>query len=578
MYPATTKGGALISAIIAMVVVSLLIPGLLLLLHRSNRLATAQPDNDEGITARAELAELFGSVDPIGKCASPVSGASAAYRDQCFREHRVAGASLIEAPALPAANPAAGYGACWLTTREDDPTQQRESRQRRCIVLEGDSGRAGVLHRRLGPCLRVLSQSNEADGEPVLVDRHGGGLLLIRSWDETDSDNDPATVPFLPHEWTDPPTDRLIYSDVEWWCLRWRTPDGFGGVTDWDGDCPAPADPCERSPDDPTTSERERWDSAWSAQTATWTASTSCPQRTTALPDPAQAGPANSLTGTLIGPHPSGDRTPLGDRITDVELLVCVASDHADRLRGASHCTVDRMRFNIADPHGPMPPAPALRLTDPRVAADGLTVEEGASATSIGEVGHPTDSRCDRHNQRPDGSHSHACDSDIHGRQLERTAGRDGGSPRRRHHGRRTAAHGHPHRNIHRQRLRRHATGGGGDRPGQRPAGLGGDPAAVAMAETDTATIAVSLAAQPQQPVIVAVDLQRHVSGDRLPVVADLHLRRLEHSPAGHRHRSRRRRHQRRIRHRGAVREFRRRQLPRLSASVPVTVTDDDTP
>ena len=241
-------------------------------------------------------------------------------------------------------------------------------------MLEGDSDELECSATPSGPCLRVLSESSEADGEPVLVDQHGGGLLLIRSWAETDSDTDPDTVPFLPHEWAEPPTDRLIYTDVEWWCLRWRSPDGIGGVTPWTGDCPSPADPCERIPPPGT-----RWDSAWSALTATWTASTTCPQHTPTLPDSAQAGSADPLTGILNEPHPTGDQTPLGDRITDVELLVCIASDYLDRLQGAPHCAVDRMRFNIADPHGWMPPQPGVRLADPRVAADGLTVEEGTT-------------------------------------------------------------------------------------------------------------------------------------------------------------------------------------------------------
>ena len=357
-----------------MAIVSLLIPGLLLMLHRSNRLATARPDNDEGLQARAELAEMFAQVDPIGSCASPVGGTDAAYRDRCFRETRRAGASLIEAPDLPAANPP-GHGACWLTINPDDPDQ----RQRRCIVLEGDSDQLECAAAP-GPCLRVLSTAQEADGEPVLVDEHGGGLLLVRSWDETDSDGDPATVPFLPHEWAEPPTDRLIYTDVEWWCLRWRlpSPDGSGGVTPWEGDCPAPADPCERIPNDPSTPEREEWNPAWSAATQTWTASNQCQPDAPALPDPARyavADPDANGDGLIDDPPDT-----IGTRITDIELLVCVASDRSERLQGTAHCAVDRMRFSVADAFGSLPPAPRLEV-DASVAVDGLTVEEGSEGS-----------------------------------------------------------------------------------------------------------------------------------------------------------------------------------------------------
>ncbi|MXY09264.1 MAG: hypothetical protein F4Z00_12460 [Acidimicrobiaceae bacterium] len=357
------KGGALMSAIIAMTVVSLLIPGLLLLLHRSNRLATAQPDNDEGITARAELAELFGSVDPIGLCASPSAGPDAAHRDRCFREHNIAGASLIEAPALPAANPAS-YGACWLTTQEDDPnTAQDESeiRQRKCIVLEGDDDEpeCGPNSPSVGPCLRVVST---ATGEPVRVDRHGGGLLLIRTWDENTTCS--SGVPFLPPEScftlnADP--DRLIYHSVEWWCLRWRapTPDGSGSVTAWTGTCPDPTEPAE-------------WHDP--ADTATWPQST--PQPVPALPTAVASGPDDG-SGTLTGPH-----TP-GDRITDVEVLVCVASTYADRLQGASHCTVDTMRFSVANTDGATPPAPGF-VPDSSVTRGGVTVTEGGAPVSFG--------------------------------------------------------------------------------------------------------------------------------------------------------------------------------------------------
>ena len=368
------SGESLIAVVIAMVVAALLIPGFLLLLRNSYRLATIEPDHDEGLLARTELAELFGSVDPIGSCASPVGGTDAAYRDRCFRETRRAGASLIAPPPLPAtrldpADPNTEYAACWLTSQEGG------TRQRKCIVLEGDSDRMECADTPTGPCLKVLSEFDEADGEPVLVDRHGGGLLLVRSWNEDTSTA--AGVPFLPHEWEDTPTDRLIYTDTEWWCLRWRLPssDGSGGVTPWEGDCPAPADPCERIPNDPSTPEREEWNPAWSVATETWTASNQCQPDAPALPDPARyavADPDVNGDGIIDGPPDT-----IGTRITDIELLVCVASDRPERLQGAAHCAVDRMRFTVADAFGSLPPAPRLEVI-PAVAANGLTVEEGS--------------------------------------------------------------------------------------------------------------------------------------------------------------------------------------------------------
>ena len=100
------RGEALLSALIAMAVAAIVLPTLLLLLHNTTRLATAKPDHDEGLHARAELAEMFGSVDPVDSCASPAEGPTAARRDSCFRETGWAGASLISAPVLPTANPA----------------------------------------------------------------------------------------------------------------------------------------------------------------------------------------------------------------------------------------------------------------------------------------------------------------------------------------------------------------------------------------------------------------------------------------------------------------------------------------
>lgn len=362
-YP--DRGDSLVGLVIAMFVFALVVPGLLVLLTRSQQLATASPDWDEGIAARAELAELFGSVDPVGQCASPSGGRDAAYRDACFREERYAGASLIAVSAaeLPAASPPA---ACWLAIGPDDPNtpeDESEQRHRRCIVLEGDTDEPECVNPPpVGPCLRAVSRATGATGDELVnVDRYGGGRLLVRSWAETDSDSDPDTTPFLPHEWDNQPTDRLIYTDVEWWCLRWRSPDGSGSVTSWTGECPDPADPAEwHDPSD----------------TATWPQST--PQPAPALPAAAAPGPGDG-SGTLTAPHPPDDRTPLGDRITDVELLVCVASSYADRLQGASHCTVDRMRFTVADPHGRMPPQPELVV-------DTATLAMGETATAILDV------------------------------------------------------------------------------------------------------------------------------------------------------------------------------------------------
>ena len=355
------RGESLIGAVIAMAIMSLLIPGLLLMLHRSNRLATARPDNDEGLHARAELAELFAAVDPIGECESPSGGA---YRDTCFRERRVGGASLIQTPEMPAAEPHPRAAACWLTTQKNGP------RQRRCIVLEGGSDELECDPANPTNCLRVLS---ETTGEPVNVDKHGGGLLLIRSWDEEPTDQcfgreyrrlsgggilgDVPDVPFLPSPLCFPDasvSDRIIYTDVEWSCVRWRHPYGLDlnrdGDTDdageraayqWLGECPDPVDPTE-----------------------TWPLSADLPTAASAL---------LKLQGSQFNYGHS-----VSDRITDIELLVCVASERADRLQGAPHCDVDRMRFHVADAAGETAPGfGSVIVPDARVAVDGLSVAEG---------------------------------------------------------------------------------------------------------------------------------------------------------------------------------------------------------
>ena len=363
----------LITVVIAMVVAVLLLPGMLLLLRRSAESAGTSADNDEGIAARAELAELFGSVDPIGECESPPQGA---YRDICFRERRVGGASLIQTPEMPAAEPHPRAAACWLTTNPAAP----DERQRRCIVLEGGSDELECDPANPTNCLRVLS---ETTGEPVNVDKHGGGLLLIRSWDEEPTDQcfgreyrrltyggilgDVPAVPFLPSPLCFPDasiSDRVIYTDVEWSCMRWRHPYGLDlnrdGDTDdageraayqWLGACPDPVDPTED-----------------------WPASAG-------LPTAAQA--FLRLSGLQFDYYHS-----VGDRITDIELLVCVASERADRLQGKAHCSVDRMRFHVADAAGETAPGfGSVIVPDARVAVDGLSVAEGIAGELFVRLG-----------------------------------------------------------------------------------------------------------------------------------------------------------------------------------------------
>ena len=130
------RGETLTGAVVAMAIVGLIFAGALGTLAFTFRLATARADNDEGIQARTELAELFASVDSIEECASPTGGTDAAYSDTCFRKELIAGASLIKAPddELSFAAPLyefdhdndsntepllIGYRACWLTTTSD---------------------------------------------------------------------------------------------------------------------------------------------------------------------------------------------------------------------------------------------------------------------------------------------------------------------------------------------------------------------------------------------------------------------------------------------------------------------------
>ena len=381
------RGDNLPSLVIAMFVFALVFPGLLILLTRSQQLSTTSPDYDEGIQARAELAELFGSVDPIGSCASPEGGPEAAFRDTCFREQLTAGASLIRTPSLPASSPHPDAATCWLTVQENN------KRQRKCLVLEGDHDELECDPTNT-TCLRVLS---EVTGEPVAVDKHGGGLLIIRSWDEEDADDcfqreyqdltgvpltdDVPDVPFLPyHECfvlaQNP--DRIIYRDVEWSCVRWRhsydadfdrdgdTDDlGEWAAYQWLGGCPDPADPPKPvAPSNPAV-QTEPWPrdlSNWPA-----VADARLPRRATGEPV------IQNLQ--LYYEH------TLGDPITGVEIQVCVASSYADRLQGKPHCSVDRMRFNVADGDGGQPPVPLVPavVPHPHVVANGLTVTENDS-------------------------------------------------------------------------------------------------------------------------------------------------------------------------------------------------------
>ena len=343
------SGQMLSGTVVAMVIVGLIFAGALATLSFTFRLATAQPDNDEGIQARAELAELFASVDSIEECASPTRGTAAAYSDTCFRRELIAGASLIAvlpdelssaAPLYdfdhdsdPNTDPLEiGYAACWLTA---NPDPSMDERQRRCLLLEGDSDELECVNPPSGPCLTVLSQVTR---NQVKVDNHGGGRLLLRSWDEESPDDchvrlNPPPSPTRPPEDPDVPflplsdcfvlgadSDRLIYTDVEWWCLRWRHPHALDAVTpaySWRGDCPEPHDP----------------EGEWTATNPPYP-----------LPVAAVAGLVDTATTTLADPHTVSDQ----DRIAGVEIVVCVASTREERIQGAAHCSIDRMRFTVA--------------------------------------------------------------------------------------------------------------------------------------------------------------------------------------------------------------------------------------
>lgn len=343
------SGQMLTGTVVAMVIVGLIFAGALATLSFTFRLATAQPDNDEGIQARAELGELFASVDAVEECAAPTGGTDAAYLDTCFRRELVSGVALIEVPPseLLLAAPLyefdddnkpstdlvdIGYGACWLTANSDPSI---DTRQRRCLLLEGDSDEFECVNPPpTGPCLEVPSQTT---GALVMVDNYGGGRLLVRSWDEESPDTCHARLnPVSPVRFPDHPDvpflspsgcfvltaepDRLIYTDVEWWCLRWRHQHTLRGIPaySWRGGCPAPHDPDE-----------------------TW----ATPLGQLRVPKGATVMPANTVTGTLRDP-PS--KVLDLDRVVGVEIVVCVASSREERLLGVDHCSIDRMRFSIA--------------------------------------------------------------------------------------------------------------------------------------------------------------------------------------------------------------------------------------
>ena len=205
-------GASITALVVSILVTALMLPVMLGVTTDTLKLAYIRAERITSIESNSRLTALFSAASAIDGCATLVDTND---KTECAVAAKSDGVALLgdnAAFGLPS------YSLCVLTTPEDIAGL----RQRRCLVLEGDT-------------------DNVVDG----VDTAGGGNLTIRSWVETD----PAVLTppgerFIPTMFDPPNPDKheqVVYRDVEWWCTIFTTSTVIGG-------CPDPSDPFERYP------------------------------------------------------------------------------------------------------------------------------------------------------------------------------------------------------------------------------------------------------------------------------------------------------------------------------------------
>ena len=265
------------SLIIAMVLTALVMPAVMSMVYNLNLLIAHEPEPDPSVAAEAQLQPLFSRIDPVRYCETPVT----AIRDLCVQTAEVFGAALLEPPGdVLVHDPLA---VCFQTVAPDarggsSPYPLIAARQ--CIMLL-DEG-----HDEPGATTAPHPYAfGETDSLRANIDKQGGDVLILRTWLALQPDSDTSSHPqsamlgnlgalrnaldplalataapdgealYLPAfdvgEAYRPDLDRVLYFDVEWWCMRWRHPaDPAGGslVGPWLGGCPCPSDAYEQRP------------------------------------------------------------------------------------------------------------------------------------------------------------------------------------------------------------------------------------------------------------------------------------------------------------------------------------------
>ena len=287
------SGETMASLIIAMVLTALVMPAVLVMVYNLNRLIAHEPDPDTSVAAEVQLQPMFSRIDPVRYCETPTT----AIRDLCVQTAEVLGAALLEPPVdvlvqdplavcfqtvapdarpVPAGSPAA--------VRPPAPYPLVAARQ--CIMLL-DEG-----HDEPGTDSRHPYAFSESDSLRANIDKQGGDVLILRTWlslqpgsvvpsthpqaavlgrlgdvrcalaprtaqstapcsTTAAPDGEALYLPAFEEDAYQIDLDRVLYFDVEWWCMRWRHPaDPAVGplVGPWLGGCPCPSDAHEQRP------------------------------------------------------------------------------------------------------------------------------------------------------------------------------------------------------------------------------------------------------------------------------------------------------------------------------------------